>query len=179
MEENVEVKPASGRSIGIKWGLIGSGIGVALFVVYNVLKIDFTSGPISWLQYVFIVGFIFLAQKQFKDDGDSYMSFGQGMGVAFWYGLASSIVSSIFIYIYTKFIDGSMFDTIKENQLKAMQEKGGMSDEQIDQAMEISGKFMTPEVFLGTGFFFGIIGVLVIGLIVTIFTQKKNPEAIV
>jgi hypothetical protein len=72
-----------------------------------------------------------------------------------------------------------MFDTIKENQLKAMQEKGGMSDEQIDQAMEISGKFMTPEVFLGTGFFFGIIGVLVIGLIVTIFTQKKNPEAIV
>jgi tetrahydromethanopterin S-methyltransferase subunit G len=47
MEENVEVKPASGRSIGIKWGLIGSGIGVALFVVYNVLKIDFIDSNLN------------------------------------------------------------------------------------------------------------------------------------
>jgi tetrahydromethanopterin S-methyltransferase subunit G len=179
MEENLEVKPANSRAIGIKWGLIGAAIGVALFVIYNVLKIDFTSGPLSWLSYPIIIAFIFIAQKQFKDSGDGYMSYGQGMGVAFWYGLISSVISSAFTYVYIKFIDGGMLDMIKENQLKKLQEQGTMSDEQIEQTMEMTGKFMTPEVFLGTGFFFGIIGVLIIGLIVTIFTQKKNPEAIV
>ena len=179
MEENVEVKPASSRAIGIKWGLIGAAIGVVLFVVYNVLKIDFTSGPLSWLSYPIIIAFIFLAQKQFKESGDGFMSYGQGMGVAFWYGLISSLVSSVFTFVYVKFIDGSMITMMKDAQLKKLQEAGTMSDEQIDQAMEMSGKFMTPEMILVFGLFGGIIMVLIIGLIVTIFTQKKNPEAIV
>lgn len=178
MEENVEVKPASGRSIGIKWGLIGAAIGIVLFIVYNTLKIDFTQGPLSWLSYVMMAVFIFLAQKQFKDSGDSYMSYGQGMGVAFWYGLISSVISSIFTYVYVKFVDGGMMDMIKESQLKGMQEKG-MSDEQIDQAMEMAGKFTTPEAILGFGLVGGVIMVLIVGLVLTIFTQKKNPEAIV
>ncbi len=179
MEENVEVKPASTRSIGIKWGLIGSGVGIALFVVYNILKLDYTQGPLSWLSYVITIGFIFLAQKEYKDSGDSFMSYGQGIGVAFWYGLLSSVVSNIFTFVYLKFIDGGLIDRLKENQLKKFQEQGTMSDEQIDQAMEMTSKFMTPEIMLGFGLVIIVITALVIGLIVTIFTQKKNPEAIV
>ncbi len=178
MEENVEVKPASTRSVGVKWGLIGAGVGIALFVIYNVLKIDFTSGPLSWLSYVIIAAFIFLAQKEFKDHGDSFMSFGQGVGIAFWYGLTASAISSVFTYIYVKFIDGGMMDMIKEKQIQKMQEQG-MSEDQIEQGMEMASKFMTPEAILGFGLVGGIFMAIIIGLIITIFTQKKNPEAIV
>jgi len=45
--------------------------------------------------------------------------------------------------------------------------------------MAITSKFMTPEMMLIFGVVFGILGTVIIGLIVTIFTQKKNPEPFV
>ena len=39
-------------------------------------------------------------------------------------------------------------------------------------------EFMTPEAILGFGLIGGIFMAFIIGLIITIFTQKKNPEAI-
>jgi hypothetical protein len=66
---------------------------------------------------------------------------------------------------------------IKEKQIEQFQENN-MTDEQIDQAMQFSSMFMTPEAFFIFGILGGIISALLIGLLVTIFTQKKNPEPI-
>jgi hypothetical protein len=64
---------------------------------------------------------------------------------------------------------------MKEKQLEQFEARG-MSDEQIEQAMNFSAMFMTPEAILLFGIVFGIIGIIILGLIVTIFTQKKAPE---
>jgi hypothetical protein len=64
---------------------------------------------------------------------------------------------------------------IKEKQIEEMQARG-MSDEQIDQGMKFAEMFMSPEAILIFGIIGGIITVLIVGLIVTIFTQKKSPE---
>jgi hypothetical protein len=42
--------------------------------------------------------------------------------------------------------------------------------------MKFSAMFMTPEAMFGFGLVFGFIGTLIVGLIVSIFTQKKRPE---
>src|SRR5690606_22978283 len=109
------------------------------------------------------------------DEGDGYMSYGQGVGIAFWYGLISSGISSVFMYIYIKFVDPTFMDAIKDQQLEAF-EKQGMSEAQIEQAMQFSSMFNTAEAFFVMGLFGGIILSVLIGLIVTIFTQKKSPE---
>jgi hypothetical protein len=67
---------------------------------------------------------------------------------------------------------------IKDKQIEAMEQRG-MSEEQIDQAMKIAGAFTSPEAILGFGLIGGLIVILIVGLIVSIFTQKKNPEAFV
>jgi hypothetical protein len=64
---------------------------------------------------------------------------------------------------------------MKDKQIEAMEAKG-MSEQQIDQAMQFASMFMTPEAILVFGLVFGIIGTVICGLIVTIFTQKKAPE---
>ena len=66
-----------------------------------------------------------------------------------------------------------------DNQRQAMEEQGRLSEEQIDQAMEMTAKFMTPEMMLIFGIVGGVIMGLIVALIVTIFTQKKNPEPFV
>ncbi|MBS1681154.1 MAG: DUF4199 domain-containing protein [Bacteroidetes bacterium] len=164
----------STRSAGIRYGIISAIISFAYFIILTVSGVA-AQGVWSWIGYLVTAVLIFLAQKYFKENGDGFMSYGQGMGVAFWEGLISTAIYTPLFYIYVKFIDSGFVEMIKEKQIEGMQEKG-MSDEQIDQAMSIASNFMTPEAMLGFGLVFGIIGFLIIGLIVTIFTQKKNPE---
>jgi hypothetical protein len=177
METNVDSRTTaiSTRSVGIRFGLISAVISVAYFVILNLVGIDMTQGVWNWFGYVLIIALLVLAHKYYKDNGDGYMSYGQGIGIALWLGIISALISSIFTYLYIKFIDTTFVETIKDRQMEAMQEKG-MSDEQIDQAMQFSAMFMSPEAMFFFILFGGVVATIIIALIVTIFTQKKNPE---
>ncbi len=175
METQVNIPQVTTRSVGVRFGLIAALVGIAYFLVMNVAGIDMTQGFWNWVGYAITLTFVILSQKQFKEKGDGYMSYGQGIGIAFWMGLVSAVISSIFTYIYIKFIDTGFLQLVKDRQIEAMQQKG-MSDEQIDQGMKMAAMFMTPEAMLIMMLIGGIIATIIIALIVTIFTQKKNPE---
>jgi hypothetical protein len=163
------------RQTGMRYGLILGIISIAYFVILSVAGVDM-QGAAQWAGVIFTIGVFILAHKYFKENGDGFMSFGQGVGIGFWTSLVSSVISSIFTFIYVSYIDASFVENMKQQQIEQMQERG-MSDAQIDQAMEFAGMFMSPTSML----IFGIVGGVVIGvivaLIVTIFTQKANPEA--
>lgn len=173
--ENSTAESLSTRSVGIRYGLILSVISIVYFLVLTLSGVNPNDGW-NWFGIIFSVIVIFLAHKYFKENGDGFMSYGQGVGIGFWLTLISSAISTVFTYIYVKFVDLTYMDMIKEKQIEAMQEKG-MSDEQIDQAMEFAAAFSTPEMIL----IFGLLGGLFIGmivvLIVTAITKKQNPEA--
>jgi hypothetical protein len=163
------------RSTGMRYGVISGVIGVAFFLILTVAGVNISSGYWSWLGYLITAVIVFLAHQYYKQNTDGFMSYGQGVQIALWMGLIGSVISSIFTYIYVKFIDSSFTEMIKEKQIEEMQ-KNGMSDEQIDQAMQFASMFTTPEAMLIFGLIFGVIGTVIIGLIVSIFTQKKAPE---
>jgi len=119
--------------------------------------------------------FIFLAHKYYKEEGDGFMTIGQGVGIGFWTGLTSSTISCIFTFVYISYIDSSFIEKIKQTQMDAMQQQG-MSDAQIDQAMSVAGMFMTPVFITIIGFISGIFACVLVGLILSFFTQKKNPD---
>jgi len=175
MEEQ-ETTNVTTRSVGIRYGLILALISIVFFVIMNVAGLDM-QGPVSYLSYVFMIVIFYLAHKYYKENGDSYMSIGQGVGIAFWAGLISSLISSAFMYVYIKFIDSAFVENIKTKQIEKMQEQG-MSDEQIDQAMQFAGAFMSPEAMAGFGIFGGIIGALILGVIVSLFTKNSSPDDI-
>ena len=176
METQINTTPAvTTRSVGVRFGLIGALISIAYFLILNVAGIDMTKGIWNWVGYVITLALLVFAHMQYKDKGNSFMSYGQGIGIAFWLGLVSGVISSVFTYLYIKFIDTGFIDLVKERQIEAMQEKG-MSDAQIDQAMTFSESFMSPEAMFIYMLIGSILITLIIALIVTIFTQKKDPE---
>jgi hypothetical protein len=176
MESQEATLAVTTRSVGIRYGIFAAIVGILYFVIMVVAGIDL-QGPARWLSALFTIALIFLAHKYYKENGDGFMDYGQGIGIAFWMGLVSAVISSIFTYIYVKFIDASFIEAMKTQQIEKFQESG-MSDDQIDKAMEISGMFMTPEAMFAMGLVAGIIVTVVIALIVTIFTQKSRPEVI-
>jgi hypothetical protein len=173
--ENEQTTPVTTRSVGMRYGLILGVIGILYFVVMNVAGVDMTQGFGRWGSMIFYFALIFLGQKNFKDNGNGFMSYGQGMGITFWMALITCAISSVFTYVYVKFIDNEFIKKMLEKQEEAFIEQG-MSDDQIRQAMNMTEKFMTPEMMFVFGFIGGLIIILICGLLVTIFTQKKNPE---
>jgi hypothetical protein len=171
-----ETTPAvTTRSTGIRYGLILSLISIIYFLVMTMLSINMTEGPGRWLSMVFTLAVLYMAHQYFKENGDGFMEYGQGIGIAFWLGLVSSAIYSVFFYVYIKFIDSSFLDMIRDQQLEQFEARG-MSDEQIEQAMKFANMFTSPEALVGFSLFGGVFFTIIIALIVTIFTQKKNPE---
>ncbi len=158
------------RSAGIKFGAISGAVGIAIFLVAVAAGANPFEGVWNWINIAVSIVLLFLAQKSFKDGGDGFMSFGQGMGIGFWYTLIGSVLSIAVMYVYMNFVDPDMMEMVFEQQAMKMEEQG-QSDEAIEVAMEWTRKLFWPIAFV-----FGTLGGLFFALILTIFTQKKNPE---
>lgn len=170
MESNVSVK-----SVSMKYGLY---VGLVMIIYGMILQFAGMAAnqALGYVNYIFLIAFMVLAHKEYKEQGDGFMSYGKGLGIGTLTTLIGGLISIVFSYIYVKFIDDSIMDIIKETQIAEM-ESNGMSQAQIDQAMEFSAGFMTPEFIFPIAFvsmvFFGFI----ISLIVSAITKNADPSA--
>lgn len=161
------------KSLAIKWGLI---LGVVSIVMFLGIAMSGVQGE-SWAGWLGVVPsaiIIFLAHKEFKESGDGFMSYGKGLGIGTLTILVSSIISSVFSFVYIKFIDPTYFDVVRDKQIEGMAE-GGMSDAEIETALGFSEAFFKPETLLITGVVFGVIFGFIISLIVSAITKNSNP----
>ncbi|MFN3848062.1 MAG: DUF4199 domain-containing protein [Spirosomataceae bacterium] len=166
-------KPSTAR-IALKWGVI-VGIVVIIFSTITSMTDLWKQSWASWVGYLFVLGGIIMALGEFKKANGGFLSFGEGLGLGTLMSTVVGVLGAIFSYIYLNFIDNTMVSRIIDFQREKMSEQG-LSDEQIDQAMEMTAKFMTP----GMMFIFGVIGYLVVGFILTLIVsaimKKSKPE---
>lgn len=165
-----EVKPPSIMNIGLKYGLISTGVGILIFLALALTASNPFDNTWGWVRIAVSIVLIVLAHREFKNTGDGYMSYAQGFKIGFVMLIVGIIVGNLFTWFYTTIIDTTVMDTFYDAQREQM-ESNNMPDEQIDVALEWTRKLFWPIAFV-----FGIIGGTVGVLIVTIFTQKKNPE---
>jgi hypothetical protein len=167
MEENISVK-----SVGIKYGLILSIISIAVFIVRVATETPEFGGV--WLEILILVVGITLAHMEYKRKGSGFMSYGTGLGIGTIVAATSVVISSLFTYVYVKFINVDYIEQTRQMQIEAM-EREGMSDDQIEMALKIS-EYLTPEILaliaILSTVFFGFI----LSLIISAFTKNDNPE---
>ena len=163
-------KPVTVRSIGIKYGLISSLIMIVFFLALVSTGQDAFDNVWGWVRFAISVVILVFAHKNFKDDTNGFMSYGQGVGIGMLIAIVGVLIGGIFSFIYMNVIDTTVMDAFYQKQLEQMQEKG-MPDSQIEMAVGWTKKLFWPIYFVAA-IFFGLIE----ALIVSIFTQKKNPE---
>jgi hypothetical protein len=173
MEEN----QTTVSKISIKFGLISGLLGIAFFVLLDVMG-QSGNQSLSYIGYAILAAVIFFAHKAFKEEGDGFMNYGQGLGIGTLLSLVSSILSSTFFYIYVTFVSSDYITSVMDKQREKLEESG-MADAQIEQAMEMTEKFMTPGMML----IFGVVGTvffgLILSLVISAITQKKRPEQLI
>jgi hypothetical protein len=159
-------------------------IGKAILLSLILIVIDLIGGFahlrfetwFRWISTIVMIIVLIVFCIQFGKQQTDGVTFGKVFG----YGFKISLVVSAFMVIYTLLsiyvIFPEFIDQILVKTRTDLQAKGGMSDDQIDQAVSMTKKFMQPIpliifTFLAT-LFFNTIG----SLLGAAFTKKSEPN---
>lgn len=174
----METHSASVKKIAINYGLFLALATISLSVVIYVLGMHLQQ---NWwqglLNFAFMVIAIVYGLKAFKKEGDGFLTLGDALKTGLAISLIAGIIGTIFTYLFMTVIEPDfavkMLDVARENMIEQNPE---MTQEQMDMALKMSAKFMTPWVMVAFGLimalFFGFIISLVAGLIMKV----NRPE---
>jgi len=169
--EETAITSGDKRSVGIKFGLIGTVVSIVYFVIMLVIGQNPLTFQWSWIfQIVMGAVMFYLAHKAYKEENNGFMTYGEGVTIGLWYTIVAMAIGFIFQYIYLNFIDTNLLKDFYDFQYAKMQEQG-LGDDQIEMGLSWTRKLFWP-----MGIFFALLSSMILVLIVTIFTQKRPPE---
>ena len=164
------------KSIILNYGLYLGVAGVFIHLLF------YASGSLfENLQMVGLIGlipmiaFIVLGIKKFKNDNGGFLSFGQALKVGVGIAVISALISTVYTLLFTNVIEPTYQEQLMEIQKQAWVD-GGLSDEQIENAVAMTEKFQSPFITVPIAIvmsaFFGFIISAITGAIM----QKKNED---
>jgi len=164
-------KPSTAR-IALKWGVITSVV-IIIYTVISYMTGLFKNTTSSYLSFLFLLGGIILAVKEYKTLSNNFLSFGEGLGVGTLMSAVTGLISSLFSIVYMLMIDTTIMQQLGDMQVEQL-EKRGMTPEEIDQAMEMVSKFSSP----GMLFVFAVLGYIFFGFIWSLIVAavQKNEK---
>jgi hypothetical protein len=168
----MEEKTSTAR-VALKYGLLAAVVTMVYSTILNLSGLG-SNKILASLSYVFMIVAIVLAMKDFREKNGGFISYGEGLGLGTLTSAVLGLLSSAFTIFYIQFIDSNML-TQSLDQMREELEAKGMDDAQIEQALEVSQKFMSP----GIMFVMVILGYLIMGfifsLIIAAIMRKEKP----
>ncbi len=157
------------------YGLI---LGLALIFIHlvqYVLDIYKASMLISLINYGVIIGAIIYGTIRFRDDEmQGNISYGKAVGFGILISLFASIIYGFYFFLLTTFIDPNYMEGVYA-MLEELYLDKGMSEDQVEMAIEMAKKFQSPMMLLFSSIFgFVFMGTL-FSLITSIFLKKEKP----
>jgi preprotein translocase subunit YajC len=131
----------------------------------------------SLLNFAAMLWFVIYGIKAFKKDNSGYLSLAEALKIGLAITLVAGIIGSIFTYLFTTIIEPDfVMNMLEASRVKMFEDNPEMTQEQIDMAMSISEKMMSPGILTAIGviasLFFGFIISLISGLVL----KNNRPE---
>ncbi len=164
----------------VKFGLINAGLGILFAMILYVtgLNRNAHANLIQMIGFVFPIYCIAMAAKEVRQtNNNGFISFGETFRLGFAITAIGALVGAAYHFVYLKFIDPTYIDFQMNQQLEKLQESG-LSEEMIDNQIQMTAKFMTPISQFGFGLVFGILFGVLLSLIMAAIVKKPNPETI-
>jgi Protein of unknown function (DUF4199) len=163
--------------IATKYGLIQGVLSFVVFVAGAMAGVRQNwAGTIVTTALIIVL--MVLTHREFKKTHEGMMTYSQGLGSGTLLALVAAVVSSILVYLYVKYINTGYIAALVQFQKAALQQRG-ITGAQAEQAMAITSMVMTPVGLVISSLISGVIFGFIVALIVSIFTQKSDPRAVV
>ena len=162
----------------LNFGLILSLAMILLSLLWYILDLS-TNKAVGYVGYAVLLAGIIISEINYRDRKlGGYITYGKSLSTGFLTGLFASIIVGIYTFIYFTVIAPEMVDILIRAAEDNMIEKSpDLTDDQLDMAMNMTRKMMTP---LGMSFWATLSNIffsLIFALIVSIFV-RKDPNTI-
>jgi len=151
------------------------GIVVTLYSVILYVSGQTVNKSLGYVSFVLYAVGVVLAQINYRNkDLHGVISYGQAVGFGVAVMLFAGIITALYNIIIFK-IDPSLIEQIKSMQEEAML-KQGLSEDQIEAAMSMTSKMMSPGILAISGLFSSVFMGTIISLVSAIFVKKQPNE---
>ncbi len=159
----------------LKYGLYTGLALIGYALIFYILGTQ-PSGWLGLIGYALLIGGILMSTMQYRDTiADGFISFGTAFKVGLLVSVACAIILAFFNFVLFTVIDTNLINEMYVQAEQQMIEQGNMSDEQMEQALTMTKKMMTPtSITLVTVFMYSLFGA-VFSLIVAAFVKKEKP----
>ena len=167
-------KPSTAK-IALKWGAVA---GITTIIYQTIL---FVTGmnrnqSLGYVTVVFTIGGLYLAIAEYKRENGGYLSIGEGVGLGVLTATVMGILSSTYSIIYMTYIDPNVMKEGLEIARQQMEDQGNMTDDQIDQAMEISQKFSSPGILFLISLIWSALSGAILSLIISAIMRREPAD---
>lgn len=175
----IQKSPAkSALPYGVLFGVLITFMTISIYYFeINMYEDKQMAWMVSLMSYLVLpLALIFLAVKNFKEKiNEGYLSLVDGLKIGVVVMLIAALISGIFNAIYMQLFPEyleEMFRLMEENMIK---QSPSMTQEQLDQMMSISKKFMSPWITIPVSIaIYSLVG-LIYGLIFGTIFKKERP----
>jgi len=165
-------KPGSAQ-VAFKWTLIYIVTSIVLTYLWQFLGIGTTS-PLRYISFIPFIAFMFLAQKEYSEKLGGFMTFGEGFVAGLLFAVFSGVLGAIFSYIYLAVLSPQVWQQSLDATRAALESKGTLSSDQIDQAMNITAKYGLILTLVGGIVVMPIVGAIISLIGAAIFKKEKS-----
>jgi len=176
--ENTPESTASSSLVALKYGFISGLLSFLFSTLVNVMGwAENFQESIGWISGVWSLGMAvtitFLCLREFREQNEGYISYGQGLGLSTLLGAIGGLVAGGFNYIYIEFIDNSVIQRQMDIAREKMEDQG-MTASQIQSAEEVTRMFMNPGMQFVVVVITGVIFNFFLGLIVSAVVKREK-----
>jgi putative flippase GtrA len=179
--EDIKNSSFNNSQAAARVGLVGGLMFIGFYIVTALTGwVTEKSTLVSVVNVVVVSGiFTFVAHKTITTQRDvgqnGIITFGEGFGSTMIAVLVSVAMSTLFAYVFMKFIDPSIVETMKEMSLQAL-ENADLQGADIDEAAEMMDKIISPGLIASSEFFMRLVWGAVIGVLVAAILPKNKPQ---
>jgi|TARA_R110002012_G_scaffold119105_3_gene268090 hypothetical protein len=168
-------QPKTGK-FALNYGLLLGIISVVFAVMLFTQKMHYeTSTAVIVISIVILAAITFVAVNAFKKANGGYLTITEALKVAVGVALIGAIITLIYQFVLTNFIEPDFMDKAMElAKPKAMEQNPNMTEEQWEQGVEMQKSFawiQYPVILIMNC----VIG-LVLGLITGLILKKSKAE---
>ena len=173
MEDQQKPTNKIALNYGIYLALASILLHVSLFAMGKHLEQDW---KVTVVGILITTVLIILGIKKYKESNGGFLTLGQGLKTGVGIALISTVIYILYTLLFMNVIAPEAMEQGLELARQKLMENPNMSEEQIEQAVEMQKKFSSPGILAAVMLIFSLFLGFVISLIASAVMQKKENE---
>lgn len=173
MEEKQRTLSQHALTYGLMTGAVVIVVSLVLYIAN--LHMNRTLGYIS---YIFIIaGMVYGTLEYRKKYLNGFMTYGKAFSSCFMICLFTGILAAIYTFFFAQFIHpGFVGELLEQSREQIVNSNPNMSEDEIEQALTVSARFMSPPFLAIWGFLANILIGAILALIIGLFLKKEDKS---